>query len=372
MMHRERLVSLDVMRGLTIAAMLVVNNPGSWSYVYAPLKHAQWNGLTPTDLIYPLFTFIMGVSMCFSLGKDDFRPSGSKVRKVLKRSVLLFLTGFALQCFSRLCSGTFEWASLRIMGVLQGLSIAYLLAAVTLLLTRGRFIIAVSAAVLSLYIILLHLGNGYEQSVSNIIARLDSAMLGERHLYSMPVPGGRIAFEPESILSSLPRAVEVLLGAFVGKVVLSGQSKETMVRDILLFGTPMIMLAFFLQYLDPINKNLWTSSFTLATAGAAAVTLALLIWVIDVKGKSRWCGFFKVYGANPLFLYVICWITAVLFGVNFEVAGATTSIKSFIYTDCLLPWTDAYLASLLYALFLMLLIWCIGLPLYKKKIFIKL
>ena len=366
----ERLVSLDVMRGLTIAAMLVVNNPGSWSYVYAPLRHAPWNGLTPTDLIYPFFTFIMGVSMCFSLGKDGFAPTKAKILKTLRRSVLLFLTGFALHCFSRLCAGTFDWATLRIMGVLQGLAVSYLLAAVILLLSRGRHILWTSSLILVLYIITLQFGNGYELSASNIIAKVDRALLGEGHLYSMATEGGRLAFEPESLLSCLPRTVEVLLGMYVGRIVISGREKSDAVRDTLLFGAALAVISFFLRYLDPINKNIWSSTFTLATSGAAALVLALLLWTIDVKGKSSWCGFFKVFGTNPLFLYAVCWVLSVILGL--QIGDTGYSVKSFIYTRCLLPWAGPYLTSLLSALLIMLLTWCVGLPLYKKKIFIKL
>lgn len=367
-----RLVSLDVMRGLTIAAMLVVNNPGSWSHVYAPLLHAEWNGLTPTDLIYPFFTFIMGVSMCFSLGKDSFAPTRAKILKTLKRCVLLFLTGFALQCFSRACAGTFDFATLRIMGVLQGLAVSYLLAAAILMAARGRHILPAAALILVSYMVTLHLGNGYELSPSNIIARVDRAILGEGHLYVMNAGGVRTAFEPESLLSCLPRAAEVLLGVHVGKILVSGNSREDSVRDILLFGAALAVTAFLLRYLDPINKSIWSASFTLATSGAASLVLALLVWAIDVKGRTALCGFFMVFGSNPLFLYCVCWILSVLLGLGFGLSGNAVSLKSLYYSKCLLPWAGPYFASLLSALTMMLLTWLAGLPLYRKKIFIKL
>ena len=290
--------------------------------------------------------------MCFSLGKDSFSPTGGKMAKMLRRSVLLFLVGFALHCFTRLCQGSFDFATLRTMGVLQGLAVSYLISALFLFISRGRHILLSGAVTLSAYIVLLHLGNGYELSVSNIIARVDRAVLGEGHLYRMAAEDGRIAFEPESLLSCLPRAVEVLFGVYVGKIIVYGQEKTEKVRDILIFGATLTILAFFLRYLDPINKNIWSSSFTLATSGGASLVLALLIWLIDVKGKTAVCGFFNVFGTNPLFLYTVCWVLSVVLGL--QIGDTGYSVKSFVYSRCLLPWAGPYLASLLSALLMMM------------------
>ncbi len=372
MERQGRLISLDVMRGIVIAAMLLVNNPGSWSYVYAPLLHAEWNGLTPTDLIYPFFVFMMGVSLSFSSACNPQKPVWERVRKILTRSVLLFLAGLLLSIISDLCSGSFSWGTLRIMGVLQGLAAAYLFSALIVLRIKNRAMLLIIPSVILIgYVILLNIAGGYSLSDMNIIARVDYLLLGEQHLMQEYLPDGTaIGFEPESILSTFPRTAQVMYGAYVGKLLKSCSEKEKPLLEIFSVGTLALLAGFVLQYADPVNKKIWSSSFTLVTTGAACLVLSALVCHIDMKGRSSGTGFFRVFGMNPLFLYLLCQIFSSFMDMHCE--GLGMSIKTYMYSQWLSPVFGKYLGSLVYAIFIVLITWIPGLLLYKKKIFIKL
>ena len=236
-MKQERLLSLDVMRGMTIAAMILVNNPAVWGKAYAPLQHAFWHGMTPTDLIYPFFVFIMGVSAWFSLSSRCKGPDSGVSRHIVRRSAVIFALGLLLQEISYFGYGTanylsgavaegttwaeavFPWRTFRILGVLQGLALAYLLGALLLVRLRFRHMTLAAAVLLLVYLAVLQWGNGYALSADNIIARVDRAVLGEAHLYREWLPdGSRLAFEPEGLLSTLPRVAQFLLGCAAGRL----------------------------------------------------------------------------------------------------------------------------------------------------------
>lgn len=205
-MKSERLLSLDVLRGITIVGMILVNNPGTWESVYAPLRHAEWNGLTPTDLVFPFFMFIMGVSMSFALSRFDHHFSRSFITKLVRRTVILFLLGLFLSWFSLVCAGVEQpFSQIRILGVLQRLALAYFFGSLLIMSVRRPANLAwISAIILIGYIVLLALGNGFELSEQNIIAVTDRTLFGETHLYREWLPdGGRIFFDPEGLLSTL-------------------------------------------------------------------------------------------------------------------------------------------------------------------------
>lgn len=391
-MPKERLLSLDVMRGITVAAMLLVNNPGSWTNVYAPLQHATWHGLTPTDLIYPFFIFIMGVSMHFSLLKfRDCGLTGPVLWKITKRSVLMFAVGLGLQWFSYLCpaisayllgklpEGTTFWqaafpmGTFRIMGVMQGLALAYFFGSILVLAFRWKHLLWVAGGLLAAFLLILQLGNGYELAENNIIAVVDRAILGADHLYREWLPdGSRIAFEPEALLSTIPRIAQVLLGVFAGMVITGNKDNNERINRLFIFGTIMLFAGLLLSYGDPLNKKIWSSSYTLATSGFASLFFALLIWIIDIRKHSCWSRPFEAYGINPLFLYVAGWVMAVLFSVKFRAGSTVTTIKGFLYRDVFQPLLGNYLGSLAYALLFVVIIWLLGWVLYRKKIYIKL
>ena len=307
MAQSGRLLSLDVMRGITIAGMIMVNNPGSWGYVYAPLRHASWNGLTPTDLVFPFFMFIMGVSMFFSLRKYDFKLSGESVTKVLKRTVLIFLVGFALNLFGHLCyNGFSNFENLRILGVMQRLALAYGIGSLIGLSVKHKYILQTAAGILLFYWILLAATGSQTLSEDNIIAIVDRALFGNTHMYhDYLADGTRIAFDPEGLLSCLGSIGHVLLGFYVGKMILDcKKNNELIIRNLFIFGTIILFLGFLLSYGCPINKKLWSSTFVLTTCGFGSLFLALLIWIIDINGKKKWSLFFESFGINPLYLYV--------------------------------------------------------------------
>lgn len=391
MKQNNRLLALDVLRGITVAGMILVNDPGSWGAVYAPLRHAVWNGLTPTDLVFPFFMFIMGVSMFFSLRKFDFVCSRQVLLKILRRGFLIFMLGLGITWFAqwfgavcnvyrvdlplgeRLWKGLTDVSHLRILGVLQRLAIAYVGGSLISLWIRPRYYLWTAAAILLGYFFILWGGNGFELSESNIIARVDQAVFGAQHLYGEYLPGGqRIAFDPEGLLSALPGFAHVLLGMFVGRILTEIKDNEVRVLQLLIYGTILVFTGYLLSYGCPVNKKIWSPTYVMMTCGLAAQLLALLIFVIDIKGYRLWSRFFEAFGVNPLFTYVLADLIAIVLGfAGFYRNGEYISIQNYIYSVGLASWMNPYLASLVFALLFVVLNWGIARVLYKRKIYIK-
>lgn len=362
-----RLLSLDVMRGITIAGMILVNNPGSWKYVYAPLRHASWNGLTPTDLVFPFFMFIMGVSMFFSLRKYNYKWSGESVGKILKRTFLIFLVGLGLNLLVHISyNGFTHFDEIRILGVLQRLAIAYGVGSLIGLLVKPKHIPLVAGVLLLFYGALLGLTGSTALSETNLIAVVDRAIFGSSHMYHEYTSDGiRIAFDPEGLLSSVGSIAQVLLGFYAGKLIVdSHKSNERVLRNLFIFGTILLFAGLLLNYGCPINKKLWSSSFVLATSGFASLLLALLVWIIDIKGKKKWTLFFEAFGINPLYLYVQADILVILLDMS--------GLSAFLYMDFFRPLCGDFGGSLAWAVFFVVLNWVPGYWLYKKQIYIKL
>lgn len=387
----KRILALDILRGITIAGMILVNNPGSWGNIYAPLRHADWNGLTPTDLVFPFFMFIMGISTYISLKKYNFQYSHASLRKILKRTVVIFLIGVAIGWFSRFCRywvsppeelGFFEnlWASvwtfdsMRILGVMQRLALCYCATSIIALTVKHKRIPMIIVSLLVGYFIILMCGNGYAYDETNILSVVDRAILTPTHMYKDN------GIDPEGLLSTLPSIAHVLLGFYVGKLMLDG-SQQTQDRASFLnaqlltlfrVGAILTFLGLLLSYGCPINKKIWSPTFVLATCGFASTLLALLIWIIDVKGYRKWCTFFESFGVNPLFMYVLGGVLSILFGcIRFPWGEGMISIHTFIFKIMYLPWLDEKTASLAYSLTFVAINWCIGYQLYKRKIYIK-
>lgn len=388
----SRLLSLDVLRGITIAGMIMVNNPGSWGSIYAPLGHAQWNGLTPTDLVFPFFMFIMGVSMYLSYKKFDFKISTQTFTKLLRRSVLLFLIGLGIGWFglsmrhfnglSAENMGLFEriWAAvsdienLRTLGVLQRLALVSFFGALTVLLFKPKRIPWIIGFILLFYWILMAVTGSYMQDENSLVAIIDRAVLGVSHMYTDHLPDGTaVVFDPEGILSTLPCIAHVLLGFWAGKLISETKELGEKIQKLFIFGTILLFLGFLLDYGFPINKKIWSSSFVLATCGLGSLFLGLLIWIIDIKQKRKWSVFFESFGVNPMFVYVIAALLSILLGnIGFTYLGEWTSVKGFVYSQWLSPVFGEYLGSLIFALIFVTINWFIGHILYKKKIYIKL
>ncbi|MDD6473127.1 MAG: heparan-alpha-glucosaminide N-acetyltransferase domain-containing protein [Bacteroidales bacterium] len=390
----KRIQALDILRGITIAGMLLVNNPGSWSYIYAPLRHAEWNGLTPTDLVFPFFMFIMGISTYISLRKYDFAYSHATARKILRRTAVIFLVGVAVGWFSRFCNywhhanpdlgfwgclweASWTFDRMRILGVLQRLALCYGVVSILAITVKHRYFPYIMATLLLGYAVLLLGFDGYVYDGSvNILGRVDAAILTPAHMYKDH------SIEPEGLLSTLPSIAHVMLGFCVGRMMLQcredvsaqapGPDYGRLMLNLFIVGTILLFAGFLLSYGLPINKKIWSPTFVLVTCGFASSALALLIWVIDVRGWKRWSVFFESFGVNPLFMYIMGSVLAILLGaVRLPWGDATMSIHNILYKECLAPVFGQVGGSLAYALLFDVLVWCIGYPLYKRKIYIK-
>lgn len=383
----RRLLALDILRGITIAGMILVNNPGSWGHIYAPLEHASWNGLTPTDLVFPFFMFIMGVSTYFSMKKYDYRLSGAAVFKICYRGVFIFLIGMGIAWLGLFLRGmassatvweaAFNFDHIRILGVMPRLGICYFAGSFIALACNKKGLPWTVATMLVLYAIMLLLGNGYEFSDRNVISIVDHKVLGENHIYTDTVDGVRLKFDPEGLLSTLPSIAHMLIGYMCGMLIMSVQDNEKRINKLFILGTILTFSGFLLSFGLPINKKIWSPTFVLTTCGLASLFLGLLIWIIDIKGYKKWCRFFEAFGINPLFMYVLGAVLSIVIGFVKVPYAATESgmisIKGWLYQAIWMPVCggDATLASLFFAITFVCICWLVGYYLYKHKIYIK-
>lgn len=362
-MSKQRFQALDVMRGLTLALMILVNTPGSWSFVYGPLLHADWHGITPTDFVFPFFMFIVGSSMYFAMrGLTQLTPA-AQARKILRRVVLLFVIGVLLSAYP-FTAALEEW---RIMGVLQRIAIAYGIAAYIILYFGFRARIAISIVLLVGYWGLLNLATDPYSLEHNLVRQFDLAVLGANHLWQ----GKGMAFDPEGILSTLPSIVNVLIGFEATRVLLASADKSQALRQLLMSALGLIGVALVWSQLFPINKSLWTSPFVLLTSGVAIGVLVLLVkleqsvaapWI-----KPAYRGF-EIIGKNPLFIYVLSGLLATtLYLIPVGQQSAYTALYAAFSS-----FSDPYLASLLFALLMVALLWGVAWVLHKRNIIISL
>lgn len=383
----QRLLALDILRGITIAGMILVNNPGSWGHIYAPLEHASWNGLTPTDLVFPFFMFIMGVSSYFSLRKYDFKPSRSAILKILRRTAVIFLIGLAIAWFGRFLRGilsdktfaeaAFDLSHLRLLGVMPRLALCYGIASLAAIFLGRRRIPALVVTLLLAYTVILLAGNGYAFAETNLLYIVDHAVLGADHLYTDTIDGISLAFDPEGLLSTIAAIAHTLIGFLCGGMIVNTKDNTHRINKLFVIGTILTFAGLLMSYGLPINKKIWSPTFVLTTCGLASLFLGLLIWIIDIKGYRRWSRFFESFGINPLFMYCLGAVFSIIIGaVKVPYAAAETgmiSIKGWLYDAVLTPLAggDLTLASLLFALAFVTFNWCIGYILYKKQIYIK-
>ncbi len=376
----QRLQSLDVLRGLTIAGMIMANNPGTWSHVYPPLRHAAWNGLTPTDCIFPLFMFMMGMSMYLSLRKFDFEPSANVLLKILRRTFLIFIIGTGIYTLENILSDFryvmphpattadyfqsigYSLTHVRTLGVLQRLALCYGIGSLLVLFVRHKHLPHLIAALLLASAALLHFGNAFDGGTGSIVSKTDIALLGTQHMINDN------GIDPEGILSTLPAIAHVLIGFLFGKLCASRIDTAEKVSRLLLYGTMLLLAALLLQYLCPFNKKLWSPTFVLATCGIGAQLLALLMWSIDLKHRTKGISAAKVFGTNPLFCYVLSEIVY-LFIAHVPLTG--TPLRTTAYNAIASAFGDNAFSSLLYALAFTAAIWAVGAWLYRRKIFIK-
>ncbi len=360
----QRFLALDALRGFTVAAMILVNTPGSWSHIYAPLQHAQWHGWTPTDFIFPFFLFITGSAMAFSLDKQIGHLSASAFLKIVKRGALIFLIGLFLNAFPF----QQDFSELRIMGVLQRIGIVYIFAATIVLCCGRQAMAAISAALLLLYWFLLHNFGGMEIE-GNLVRQIDLAVLGAEHMWSM----GGLTFEPEGLLSTLPATVSALAGYEVTRFLRTQSSFQAGMRSLFIWGAVVVIAGLLWGQVLPINKSLWTPSYVIFSTGVAMLTLASFIWIVDVKRiewLSRPC---EVFGLNPLFIYALSWLWVVCYSAFIHIddgSGGTINGYDALFNGFQLVLSPVN-ASLAFALVHVLLFWAIARYLYQRKIIIK-
>lgn len=364
----SRLVSLDIFRGLTVTFMIIVNIPGSWDYVYSPLRHAEWNGCTPTDLVFPFFLFIVGVSSWYSLKKYGHEISSGSVLRIFRRTITIFAIGLLLAVFPYFGR---DYSTLRIMGVLQRIAIAYGIASFLCLTIRCDYLWIVVAVILLLYWALLaFLGGANPYTLeSNFVRKVDIALLGTNHLYK----GFGIPFDPEGLLSTLPAVGTVIIGYYTGELIGKNSASGKTVLKLLLLGAASAGLGLLWNLVFPINKPLWTSSYVLFTAGLAMGLLSLIYLIADVWKLQRWGKFFMVFGMNALFAYFLAgiWTRLMLF-IKISSGGNKISLYTWFYEKVCVPVAGHLNGSLMFSIIQVLLIWGLALILYRKKILIRL
>lgn len=364
----SRLVSLDVFRGITIAGMILVNNPGTWSALYPPLKHAEWHGWTPTDFIFPFFLFIVGVAMTLSFKKRMERGDDRKklFYHALQRSVIIFLLGMFLHLFPY-----FNFSTVRIPGVLQRIAVVYLIASIIYLYVKERWQLIVSISILIFYWLAMTLipvpeyGAGNLSPDGNLAAFIDRTLM-KGHLW-------RENWDPEGILSTFPAVVTTMIGILTGRWLLKSNDKFETTSGMFVVGSILIVFGVIWDIWFPINKYIWTSSYVLFMGGLALHFLGFCYYVIEIKNIRWWTQPFLVFGMNAIASFFLSSLVAKTIGIiKITLSnGEKISLKGFIFNSLYKPFFSEINASLAFAISYVLFWYLIMLIFYKKKIFIK-
>ncbi|BAV10195.1 acyltransferase family protein [Filimonas lacunae] len=380
----NRYYSLDVFRGATVALMILVNNPGSWSYIYAPLDHAAWHGCTPTDLVFPFFLFAVGNAMSFVMPRFEQVGTSIFLKKVIKRTLLIFAIGLFLNWspFVKWNEGLLvvkPWNEIRIMGVLQRIALCYFLASLIVYFgkTRGAFVTGAIFLMTYWFLCFWLSASGSPYSLEGYFGtRIDLQLLGSNHMYK----GEGVPFDPEGLTSTLPAIVQVIFGYLVGQYIQQkGKSYELLSR---LFITAVLLTLAGLCWSTafPLNKKIWTSSYVLYTTGLAIFTLTTLIFLIEFNNyKGAATRFFDVFGKNPLFIFVLSGflpriLNLIRIADRINENGHPVYLSPFgwFYEHVCKPVSpNLKNGSLLYAIVMIAFYWLIVYLLDKKKIYIK-
>lgn len=377
---KQRLLALDVLRGLTIGGMILVNSPGTWSYVYPPLLHSRWNGLTLADVIFPLFMFMMGMSMYISLKKFSFSLHRQLFLKIIRRTFLIFIIGTGIYATSTFLEALREaslqpelmenpWqtafaslAHVRILGVLQRLALCYGIGSLLVTTIRHRYIPYLIAALLIGYYVILLAGNGFVYGPENILSHADKLVLGTSHMYNDR------GIDPEGVLSTIPSIAQVLIGFCFGKICLETPDMKDKLNRLFLYGSICLILGFLLQDICPLNKKVWSPTFVMVTCGFSVLLLSILLWYIDVTKRYRKTQAFEIFGVNPLFCYVL---SEILYILADNLPLKEQNMHDIIYAG-LSGWLgDNAFTSFVYAFLFVGVVWLVGAFLYKKRIYIK-
>lgn len=366
----ERLVSLDVFRGFTIAAMILVNNPGTWEHIYWPLEHAEWHGWTPTDLVFPFFLFIVGVAITLAFGSrvESGRGARDLYLKVIKRTLIIFAIGLFLNAFPN-----FNLSELRIPGVLQRIAICYFVASIIFLNTKIRTQVAITIALLLIYWFMVKFiaapgfAAGDLTREGSLPSFVDRVILG-KHVWAQAK-----VYDPEGLLSTIPSIATTLIGVLTGHWLRSKKPSYEKVAGLFVAGAICVALGWAWNSFFPINKALWTSSYVLFTGGLALQFLALCYWLIDIRGYRRWAKPFEIFGVNAIALYVGAGLMAELLGIIKVTGPEGTKIPlgSWIYENLFASWASPINASLAFAIVFVLVWLALMGILYSRRIFIK-
>ena len=389
---KQRYYALDIFRGATVAFMIMVNNPGSGEYIYAPLDHAKWHGCTPTDLVFPFFLFAVGNAMSFVMPRMEQRGTSYFLKKIIKRTLLIFFIGlflnwspFLMWQNDRLVFKPWEWTindgvlhGIRILGVLQRIALAYFFASLIVYFfkTKGAFVFSV-VILLTYWFLCFVLGYKNDPySLSGYFGtHIDKAVLGEAHMYH----GEGVAFDPEGIASALTSIVQVIFGYIAGQYIQQKGKNYEMLSNLFIAGVVLVFTGFAWDLVFPINKKIWTSSYVLYTTGLAIFTLSTLIFLIEFKNfRGKWSRFFDAFGKNPLFIFVLSgFLPRVLSLIRINSISETgkpvyiSPFGWFYQHVCKNVSADLRNGSLLYALCIIFFYWFIAYMLDKKKVYIK-
>jgi predicted acyltransferase len=370
----QRFLALDIFRGMTVCFMIIVNTPGNGPTTYPPLEHANWNGFTPTDLVFPSFMFAVGNAMSFVMRKWAGLSQAQVLTKIFKRTVIIFLLGFLMYWFPfvhynaqhQLVGNPFSHT--RIMGVLQRIALGYCFASLMIYYLKPRQVFTISVLLLLLYWgILLLLGdpNDPYNMLTNAGTRLDLWLFGPSHLYH----GEGVAFDPEGVLSTMPAIANVTFGFFAGKWIQEKGKDYEGLTKLLLVGALSVVLALCWDWFFPINKKLWTGSFVLITVGIDCIILAALIYITDFLQKRKWGYFFEVFGKNPLFIYLLSELGATML-YFIGIGEKHQTLYSWLFQN-IYKHAGMYFGSFLFAVSFMLFCWLIGYILDKRKIYVR-
>ncbi|MEP6902987.1 MAG: heparan-alpha-glucosaminide N-acetyltransferase domain-containing protein [Actinomycetota bacterium] len=376
---QTRLVSLDVFRGITIAGMVLVNNPGTWDAIYPPLEHAEWHGLTPTDLVFPFFLFIVGVSISLALGKRTQEGITRDVYlKIFRRSILIFLIGTFLHLFPYFGFDNFpafDLSNWRIPGVLQRIAVCYLFASLIFLHTNWKQLTIISIILLIFYWLLMTIVpvpdcavTTIDDKACNLAAYVDRTVFGLNHIWKQAK-----VYDPEGLLSTIPAVVTTLAGVLTGLWLKTKRSDLEKVSSLFFFGIVLLVAGWIWNPFFPFNKALWTSSYVVFTAGLALCFLGFCYWLIDIKGYRAWAKPFVIFGANAMALFVGSGLMERIMGI-IKVTGAEgeqTNLQDWIYTTVFARLADPQTSSLMFAICFILVWLFLMWLLYRKRIYIK-
>ena len=399
----QRFYSLDVFRGATVCLMILVNNPGSWGHIYPPLKHAPWHGLTPTDLVFPFFLFAVGNAMAFVMPRLEAAGDAVFWKKIIKRTVIIFLIGLFLNWWP-----FFRWQGdhlsfinwvnaedpskgVRILGVLQRIALCYFFASIIIYYLKLQKAFYVGLVILLIYWLLCYVGNPIDPySLKGWFGTaIDKEVLGVAHMYK----GEGLPFDPEGLISTLPAIVEVIFGYIVGDYIQKkGKLQNTvldvnkqqglypMITGLFIAGVAMLVTGFCWDMIFPINKKIWTSSYTIYTVGLATITIATMIYMIEIKNvRGGLARFFDVFGKNALFVFALSAflpkglaLIRIYNGFNAKGEPMYVSPWNWLYQKVLVHIPgDPRLGSLLYALCVIIFMWAICYWMDRKKIYVK-